>query len=171
MEKINLREKLQDGGDPIEIIKRFLLQLDEEYIEQLKKMNLTEEIKKEWIDNAVQRCMDSYVVKMRCIDPRVIILYGYAICSEENINKLISFEEEYVTYKKKIKKIKKLRSRKSMKFEVWEICYKEQWGAYDDVVLKIVKNDEGGYHVKDILVAEDDLYFAKEMLNYIGVIF
>lgn len=94
----------------------------------------------------------------------------YAVCSQNEIDKLISFEGDYVSFNKEVKKIKGLKRHKAMKFDIYNISYKED--VYRTFIeFKIIKDAEGAANVQNIMIAEDDLYYAKENLDHYDVLF
>ena len=97
----------------------------------------------------------------------------YAVCEQEVIDKLISFDSEYVSYKKEEKKIKKLRKHGKLNFDLYTLEYQEQRNKYFKIIFKVIKQDynKGANFVKNILIAEDDLDFAREHLDNFDVQF
>ena len=92
------------------------------------------------------------------------------------INKLISFPQEYVSYRKYYKTIDGFRTHN--KFEIYNIDYRE-YGEDDFfkneiqfIVIKKSYNDFARSEcAKRILVAEDNLNDAKHAIDNIGVMY
>lgn len=150
MNKINLEDNEKMGLSNENIIKNFFAQV---YGNNLGNFNES-----------------TLEVIERSVDPRLRTLYVYAVCSQEEIDKLISFESDYLTYKKEIKKIDKLKNHKSMKFEIYNINYKE-YSYRTQINFIIVKDCPGAWQAKKVIVAEDDLYYAKVNLDNCDVLF
>ena len=170
MEKINLTENFKKGLSLEESIKKFYSQVFEDEMERLKDSKLSEEEKKLLVSNSNKRKLDDLVIKERYLDPRLQTVYVYCVCSQEEINKLISFGEDYVSYKKEIKKITKLRRHKTMKFDLYEINFKED-EFKTSVRFRIIVESQGDFYAKSVLIAEDDLYYARAHLDYCDVLF
>jgi len=165
MNKINLDEQLNKGLKGVDIFKDFLSQIFTINEETLTQLEDTEEERKKFLESYKEQKIKQTNVKVRSIDPRIKQLYVYAICTKEEIDNLLAFESDYVSLKKENKKITKLKNRRAIKFEVYNISYKEN--AYGHrVKFRVIKEDEDAEYLKDYLIAEDDLMFIKEMLGF-----
>ncbi len=170
MDKINLQQKLAKGMEYKEIIKEFFTQIYTDSKDNLKDSKLPKKMIDDTIKNNLQRKLDRVIVKTRSVDPRLTTLNVYAVCSQEEIDKLISFDSDYVSYKKEIKKISKLKKHRSMKFEVYNINYNEDVSSIA-VNFAVIKDCNGAYYVKNIIIAEDDLAYAKANLDNCDVMY
>ena len=153
MDKMNLKKHLNNGLNFEQIIHKFLSQILDEH--RVKSIEIKE--------------------KMKLPTPDVTV-YVFMVCTQSEINKLISFPSGYVSYKKYYKTIDGFRTHK--KFEIYNIEYHEY--EEDDffqneiqfIVIKKLYNDFASSEcAKSILIAEDNLNDAKRAMDNIGVLF
>ena len=153
MDKMNLKKHLNNGLNFEQIIHKFLSQILDEH--RVKSIEIKE--------------------KMKLPTPAVTV-YVFMVCTQSEINKLISFPSEYVSYVKYYKTIDGFRTHK--KFEIYNIEYHEY--EEDDffqneiqfIVIKKLYNDFASSEcAKRILIAEDNLNDAKRAMDNIGVLF
>lgn len=145
MNKINIKENMEKGLSLEEVANRFFLQVIKEESELDKKLN-------------------SIVIKERAIDPRLPLISIYAVLADKEIDKLISFDSDYMTFEKETMEIE------SLNFEVYNISYKEE-ACKAGLRVRVIKDVAGAEHAKNILIAEDDIKIAKEQLANIKNIF
>lgn len=153
MNKIDLGKHLNNGLNFERIIHKFLSQILDE--NRLKLVEIKEKSHLPMPD---------------------ITVYAFMTCTQSEINKLISFPQEYVSYRKYYKTIDGFRTHK--KFEIYNIEYHEY--EEDDffqkeiqfIVIKKSYNDFASSEcAKRILVAEDNLNDAKHAIDNIGVMY
>ena len=153
MDKMDLKKNLNNGLNFEQIIHKFLSQILDEH--RVKSIEIKE--------------------KMKLPTPDVTV-YVFMVCTQSEINKLISFSSEYVSYKKYYKSIDGFRTHK--RFEIYNIEYHEY--EEDDffqneiqfIVIKKLYNDFASSEcAKRILIAEDNLNDAKRAMDNIGVLF
>lgn len=161
MEKINFEAGLREGFSELEIIKNFFSQI---FIDNNKKDD-------EFSKRSIQYRLDRIIFKVRSIDPRGKNIYVYAVCSKDEINKLISFDKDYVSFVKEVKEVDGLREHGKMKFNTYKITYNENLYRKTITFIIVQNNMQGEKQFIDVLVAEDDLYYAKERLDHYDAIF
>ena len=153
MDKMNLKKHLNNGLNFEQIIHKFLSQILDEH--RVKSIEIKE------------------IMKLPTPD---VTVYVFMVCTQSEINKLISFPSEYVSYKKYYKTIDGFITHK--KFEIYNIEYHEY--EEDDffqneiqfIVIKKIYNDFASSEcAKRILIAEDNLNDAKRAMDNIGVLF
>lgn len=173
MKKINLKENFDKGMSVKEIIDKFFSQVficcEKDYRHKMK-----EESKEEFEQRLLQGRCAGIEVKCKSRLPIGETILVYAVCTQEEINKLISFDSDYVTYCKDIKVVDGLTYHQPMKFTTYEIQYndhdyEEFWEP--DIHFIIIKKCLGAEQFKRILIAEDDLADAKFSLDSIGITF
>ena len=118
----------------------------------------------------------SMKIKNRTIDPRCDTKTVYAICTQKEIDKLIDFDSDYVTYSRYIRNITVPQNKLPINSVIYDIEYNEKVG-YEGwfsphITFRILRyNGDLTRHIQDILIAEDDLEFANERLRYANVTF
>lgn len=151
MNKIDLEKHLNNGLNFEQIIHKFLSQILDEH--RLKLVEFKEKIHLPMPD---------------------VTIYAFMTCTQSEINKLISFPQEYVSYRKYYKTIDGFRTHN--KFEIYNIEYREyEEGDFFQneihfIVIKKAYNDFARSEcAKRILIAEDNLKDAKHAIDDIYV--
>jgi len=138
MEKINLDTKIRSGMTIDDAIKEFFTQLP-----------------------SYNPKIYTHKIKINFVDPRVKTVLVYASFPKDYIDKLLSFDKDYLSFKKVTKKIKRL------KFEVYYINYEEYSFINRCFKLIIVKEDTGSHDILEIIAAKNDIDYANKRLKLI----
>lgn len=153
MNRINFEENSNAGLSYEDIIRKFLSQFFDE--NRLRLVEIKEETHLP-MPNAT--------------------IYAFMTCTQDEVNKLISFPKEYVSYKKYYKSIDGFRTKN--KFEIYDIEYFEheedsffQNDIHLVVIKKALKDFAYSECAKRILVAEYNLNKAKYAIDNIGLMF
>ncbi len=108
-------------------------------------------------------------IKERFVDPRIESIYIYGQFNQEEIDKLLSFDSDYMTFEKKEEKISGLERHKTMKVPYYFLKFNENFGSIKNVFIYASLEKE--LDLTNYLVAKDDLYFAKQQLDCYDVLF
>lgn len=163
MEKVNYEEGWLNNLSREEIVKNFLVQLVENKsksfgrkITKAQRQQNLEDEKKYFLDNIVFK--DRYLCDPRAAKLEVYIRLG-DFRFQEQIDKLLSFEKEYVSCKKEIRKIKKIgKETISVDLEVYHI----QYADCKNITFTVVK----GYDKElDYVITEDHLNDLKSQIS------
>ena len=100
MNKLNLEEKLKEGLSTEEIVKEFLSQTYEFDKKFFKKRKTPKGKEQEEIKDYLDYKFKNVTIKTRYYDPRIQNIYVYAVFSKQQIEKLISFDEDYCSFNK-----------------------------------------------------------------------
>jgi len=153
MNRINFEENSNAGLSYEDIIRKFLSQFFDE--NRLRSVEIKEETHLP-MPNAT--------------------IYAFMTCTQDEVNKLISFPKEYVSYKKYYKSIDGFRTKN--KFEIYDIEYfeyEEDSFFQNDIHLVVIKKAPKDFAysecAKRILVAEYNLNKAKYAIDNIGLMF
>ena len=132
MNKFNFKENLDKGISPEEIIKMFFKQI---------------------CDEGSSTLLDSLIIKeISCLPLPNTDYKIYAVCTQSEINKMISFSNDYVYYEKIYRKI-----NSSCRCQIYNIRYKETWGEIFGTSIEcvIIKKCPNAIQMINSIVAED----------------
>lgn len=143
-----------------EVVVKFIVQMIEEE-QAVRYKNFPEDLRQRNLEIAVE-CFKKRNISIKTRQ------YGqdgelehivYVACSQMQIEKLLSFEEGYVSYKKKTRKIKEQGIWTApVELEFYQVKYDNR----KDIIFKIVKGNE---LERDFVVADDELKFIKKRLT------
>lgn len=176
MDKINLAENEKNGLSYEDIFKNFFKQIyqnkevEDAYI---KNSDASPDVKNAVIARNLERKLNNIKVLNLTLDPRIRVLRAYAVCSDEEIKKLLELGEEYLTVKVSTVKINKLKRHRAMKFNVYNINVNEEVFS-TRISLCIIKEDtfkNRAEYAKDVIAAQDNLACAKSRLDFFDVLF
>ena len=176
MDKINFTENQKKGLSYEEIFKNFFKQIyqnKEKEDEYIKNSKVDLNVKKDMIAWELERRLNNIKVLDLALDPRVRSLCAYAVCSNEEIKKLLELGNEYLTVNTSVVKIDKLKRHKTMKFNVYNINVNEDIFA-TKISLCIIEETNFkncAEYAKDVIVAQDSLACAKSRLDFYDVQF
>ena len=167
MEKINLQENLSKGMTHKEVIDKFFSQLytcnswDYKYKD---KNESKEDYDKRWLASKLNKIYVEHQMTLP-VGERLDV---YAVCSQEEIDKLISFGGDYVSYNRRMKVIDDVPYCNTMKFVTYHIDYIEDgeenlWRPFIHFV--IVKQWQGAEQALQVILAEKKLADAKYALG------
>lgn len=176
MDKINFTENQKKGLSYEEIFKNFFKQIyqnkekEDEYIKNSKASLV---VNKYLLARDLERKLNNIRVVNLTLDPRILSLRAYCVCSDEEIKKLLELGDEYLTTNTSVVKIDKLKRHKSMKFNVYNINVNEDVFA-TKISLCVVEETNFkncAEYAKDVIVAQDSLACAKSRLDFYDVQF
>ena len=176
MNKINFAENQKKGMSYEEIFKNFFKQIyqnKEKEDDYIKNSKASLDVKKNLISIDLERKLNNISVLNLTLDPRILSLCAYCVCSNEEIKKLLELGEEYLTVSTSVVKIDKLKRHKVMKFNVYNINVNEDIFA-TRISLRIIEETNFkncAEYAKDVIVAQDSLACAKSRLDYYDVQF
>lgn len=176
MDKINFTENQKKGLSYEDIFKNFLKQVyqdKEKEVEYIKNSKVALDVKKDILAKNLERRLNNITVLNLTLDPRVLSLCAYCVCSNEEIKKLLELGEEYLTVNTSVVKIDKLKRHRTMKFNVYKININEDVFA---TKLSLCIIEETNFkncaeYAKDVIVAQDSLACAKSRLDFYDVQF
>ena len=149
MNKFGFKENLDKGISPEEIIKTFFAQI---------------------CDDGSNTLLNSLIIKkIDCLPLSNANYKIYAVCTQSEIDKLISFDSDYMYYNKLVKTIKP-----SIKCVIYNITYSESWGEVFGTIVDctVIKKTPASMQVRNVIIAEDELVLAQQALNNInGVLY
>lgn len=176
MDKINFTENQKKGLSYEEIFKNFFRQIyqnKEKEDEYIKNSKASLEVKKDLLARDLERKLNNVSVVNLTLDPRILSLCAYCVCSNEEIKNLLELGEEYLTVNTSVVNIDKLKRHKTMKFNVYNIKVNEDIFA-TKISLCIIEETNFkncAEYAKDVIVAQDSLACAKSRLDFYDVQF
>ena len=127
MDKFNFKENFDKGLSSEEIIKMFFNQI---------------------CDKGSNSLLNSLIIKeISCLPLPNTNYMIYAVCSQSEINRMISFDEDYVYYEKTFRKI-----NTSCKCQIYNIRYKETWGEIFGTLIEcvIIKASPNALQIRNV---------------------
>lgn len=158
MEKIQF-DKYDEGELSLEeVVLNFLVQPVKEELTERYKI-FPEDLRQKNLDIAFESLKKNIIIKTRRYgDDGDFEHLVYVACSQQQIDKFLSFEDGHVWFRKKIKRIKEQgRLTAPVEFEFYQVRYDNR----KDIVFNLVK---GGAIERDYVVAEDELKRIRKML-------
>ena len=126
MNKINFTENQKKGMSYEEIFKNFFKQIyqnKEKEDDYIKNSKASIDVTKDLIARALERKLNNVSVLNLTLDPRILSLCAYCVCSNEEIKKLLELGEEYLTVSTSVVKIDKLKRHKYVFFCAIKMFY------------------------------------------------
>ena len=158
MNKIDIQKNLNEGMDIEGVIKKFIKQV----FNSNENLTIDEQTR-------LDRNLARVDIRCRSIDPRVNVFTVYMVCAQSQIDKLLDFDKEYVHYRKNVREFPSNIGK--IKSLIYNIEYDENDSWFYTIQFRVIKAFSEAHLIKDILIAEDDLVYANDRLNYLNVIF
>ena len=149
MDKMNYESQWIKGVEREEIVKKFLHQVVDFEDFNTSFLEYDDKDSKKELSNVVFK----YLYLRRDCSFRALFhhLYVYVCCSSDQLNKLLSFDKDYVSYTKEVKKIKRV------KYNLYNVNYAD----CKDVYFKVLEG--GDPSVLDHIITEDEDSVSKKI--------